>query len=64
MAKVKRKVLLPKGTLASGAKWEGTRGSYLTPIPAVSENIEELEVVPIKEPYSYCRIVFNKEYSE
>ena len=64
MAKAKRKILLPKGTLASGAKWEGTRGSYLTPIPAVTENFEEVEVVPIREPYSYSRIVFNKDMSE
>ena len=64
MAKLKRKVLLPKGTLASGAKWEGTRGSYLTPIPAVSDAFEEVEVVPIKEPFSYARITFNKDMSE
>ncbi len=56
--------MLPKGTLASGAKWEGTRGSYLTPIPTVEETYEEVEVQAIVEPYSYIRIVFNKELSE
>jgi flagellar protein FlaI len=64
VAKAKRKIMLPKGTLASGAKWEGTRGSYLTPIPLVGENIEEVEVIPIKEPFSYSRVIFKKDFSE
>jgi hypothetical protein len=52
VARSKKKIMLPKGTLASGAKWEGTRGSYLTPIPVVTEEFEEVEVVPIKEPFT------------
>ncbi len=56
--------MLPKGTLASGAKWEGTRGSYLTPIPTVEDRFEEVEVQAIIEPFSYIRIVFNKGFSE
>jgi len=64
MPKAKRKIMLPKGTLASGATWEGTRGSYLTPIPSVDQEYEEIEVSPVNEPFSYARIVFNKDQSE
>lgn len=64
MAK-KKKILLPKGTLASGAKWSGARGSYLTHIPEIKEeHIQEVELIPIKEPYSYSRVIFNRETSE
>ncbi|MFQ6059804.1 MAG: secretion system protein E, partial [Thermoplasmata archaeon] len=65
MAKRNKKVLLPKGTVASTASWEGAKGSYLTRIPQVaSEQIEELEVIPIKPPYTYARVVFDNEKSE
>ncbi len=65
MARKKKKVLLPKGTVASTASWDGARGSYLTRIPEiVSESIEELEVTPIKPPYTYARVIYDNEASE
>lgn len=65
MARKNKKVLLPKGTVAATATWDGARGSYLTKIPEVaSETIEELEVVPIKPPYTYARVVYDNEESE
>lgn len=65
MARKKKKVLLPKGTVASTASWDGARGSYLTRIPEiVSESIEELEVTPIKPPYTYARVIYDNEESE
>lgn len=65
MAKKRKKVLLPKGTVASTATWEGARGSYLTRIPeVVRESIEELEIIPVRPPYTYSRIIFDNEKSE
>ncbi|MEE9223604.1 MAG: type II/IV secretion system ATPase subunit [Thermoplasmata archaeon] len=65
MARKKKKVLLPKGTVAATASWDGAKGSYLTRIPEiVSESIEELEVTPIKPPYTYARVIYDNEESE
>lgn len=65
MARKKKKVLLPRGTVAATATWDGAKGSYLTNIPDVgSDNIEELDVVPIKPPYTYARVIFDNENSE
>lgn len=65
MARKSKKVLLPKGTVASTASWDGARGSYLTRIPeVVSDNIEELEIFPVKPPFTYARIIFDNEESE
>ncbi|MFQ6107687.1 MAG: type II/IV secretion system ATPase subunit [Thermoplasmata archaeon] len=59
-----RKVLVPKGE-STAAKWEGGRGSHLTPIPPVEgEWIEELEIVPIRPPYSYARVIYDNKMSE
>jgi len=63
-AKKQRKVLVPRGA-STATKWEGGRGSHLTPIaPTEEEWIEELEIVPIKPPFSYSRIVYDNKESE
>jgi flagellar protein FlaI len=63
-AKKQRKVLVPRGA-STATKWEGGRGSHLTPIaPTEEEWIEELEIVPIKPPFSYSRIVYDNKNSE
>jgi len=60
-----RKVMMPKGAMAVTAKWEGTRGSYLTNVPPIDETrMEEVEVFPIREPYSYGRIIYNRDRAE
>ncbi|TET91540.1 MAG: secretion system protein E [Methanomassiliicoccales archaeon] len=65
MARKSKKVLLPKGTVASTASWDGARGSYLTRIPeVVSDNIEELEIFPVRPPFTYARIIFDNKESE
>ncbi len=65
MPRKKKKVLLPRGTVAATASWEGAKGSYLTRIPEItSESIEELEVVPVKPPFTYARVIFDNESSE
>ncbi|MFQ5909712.1 MAG: type II/IV secretion system ATPase subunit [Thermoplasmata archaeon] len=62
--KKQRKVMVPKGE-STATKWEGGRGSHLTPIsPAEEDWIEELEIVPIKPPYSYSRIIYDNKESE
>ncbi|MFQ6012980.1 MAG: type II/IV secretion system ATPase subunit [Thermoplasmata archaeon] len=59
------KVRLPRRALEKGHVWTPGRGSQLTPIPPVSEsNVEEVEIYPIKAPYSYARILFYKDDSE
>jgi flagellar protein FlaI len=65
VARKKKKILLPKGTVASTASWDGAKGSYLTRIPeVVSEGIEELEVTPVKPPFTYARVIYDNENSE
>ncbi|MBI4416321.1 MAG: type II/IV secretion system ATPase subunit [Euryarchaeota archaeon] len=57
--------MMPKGALALSAKWEGTRGSYLTKIPALDETrFDEIEVFPVREPYAYGRVVYDREEAE
>ncbi|OGS50775.1 MAG: secretion system protein E [Euryarchaeota archaeon RBG_16_68_12] len=64
MAKTK-KVMMPKGALAQKAQWSGTRGSYLTHIPEITNKaIEEIEVIPIREPYCYGRVIYDHDNSE
>src|SRR3989304_3865952 len=64
MAKTK-KVMMPKGALAQKALWSGTRGSYLTHIPEItSKSVEEIEVIPIREPYAYGRVIYDHDRSE
>jgi flagellar protein FlaI len=61
----KTKVLMPKGTAGKEAKWQRTRGSFLTHIPDIKDAwVDELEVIGIKEPYSYARIVYDNKNSE
>ncbi len=63
-AKKQRKVLVPKGA-STATKWEGGRGSHLTPIaPTEEEWIDELEILPIKPPFSYSRIIYDNKESE
>ena len=64
MARTK-KVLMPKGARHRDVEWSGTRGSYLTPIPNLANPaVEEVEVCAITEPFSYARIVYDKDKSE
>ena len=64
MAK-RKKILMPKGSMAQKAEWSGTRGSYLTHIPDLTrDSLEEIEVQPIREPLTYSRIVYDHERSE
>jgi flagellar protein FlaI len=57
--------MMARGSLAVTAKWEGTRGSYLTNIPPVDESrIDEVEVFSIREPYAYARIVYDRTNAE
>src|SRR3990170_1267832 len=64
MAK-QRKILMPKGALQEKAEWSGTRGSYLTRIPDLErESLEEIETVPVGEPYTYERVVYDHDQSE
>ena len=61
----KRKVLVPKGAIQRKAEWSGTRGSYLTRIPDLArDTLEEIEIVPIREPFTYSRVVYDHERSE
>ncbi len=61
----RKKVMMPKGSMAQKAEWSGSRGSYLTQIPDLErESLEEVEVVPIREPYSYSRVVYDHDKSE
>ncbi len=64
MAK-RKKVMMPKGSMAQKAEWSGSRGSYLTQIPDLDrESLEEVEVAPIREPYSYSRVLYDHDRSE
>src|SRR5437899_3619014 len=60
-----KKILMPRGAIQKKAEWSGTRGSYLTHIPNLSrDTLEEIEVVPIREPFTYSRIVYDHDRSE
>ncbi len=64
MAKQK-KIMMPKGAIQRKAEWSGTRGSYLTRIPDLArETLEEIEVVPIREPFTYSRVIYDHDESE
>ena len=60
-----RKLMVPKGAMAVTAKWEGTRGSYLTNIPPFdASRQEEVEVFVIREPFSYGRVIYDRAKAE
>src|SRR6266571_911230 len=60
-----RKVMMPKGSMAIAAKWEGTRGSYLTNIPPVdASRVDEVAVFSVREPYSYGRVTYDRQKAE
>ena len=41
------------------------RGSVLTAIPVIKDpNVEEIEFYPVKEPYTYVRVLYNEAKSE
>jgi len=64
MAKHK-KVMMPRGAVLRKAEWSGTRGSYLTRIPDLArETLEEVEIIAIREPFTYARIVYDHDRSE
>ena len=59
------KVKVPKGEIELQKKWKEGKGSPLCPIPEITKSyIEEKEIYAIREPYSYCRIVYNNIESE
>lgn len=59
-----RKVLVPKGEIPVTEQISG-RGSHLTVIPEEKdENIEEIDITPVKPPFSYARIIYDKENAE
>lgn len=61
----RKKVLMPKGALMQKAEWSGSRGSYLTRIPDLTkESLEEVEVIPIREPFTYARVLYDHDRSE
>ncbi len=64
MAK-RKKIMMPKGSMAQKAEWSGSRGSYLTKIPDLDrDSLEEIEAVPIREPFTYSRVVYDHDRSE
>ncbi|HEY7587619.1 MAG TPA: type II/IV secretion system ATPase subunit [Thermoplasmata archaeon] len=64
MAK-RKKIMMPKGSMAQKAEWSGTRGSYLTQVPDLTnEALEEIEVFSIREPYTYARVIYDHDRSE
>ncbi len=61
----RKKVMMPKGSMAQKAEWSGSRGSYLTQIPDLArESLEEIEAFSIREPFTYARIVYDHDRSE
>src|SRR6266581_5078789 len=60
-----KKILMPRGAIQKKAEWSGTRGSYLTHIPNLArDTLEEIEVVPIREPFTCSRVVYDHGRSE
>jgi len=60
-----RKVMMPKGSMAVAAKWEGTRGSYLTNVPPSDETrVDEVEVFSVRDPYAYARVIYDRQRAE
>jgi flagellar protein FlaI len=59
------KVKIPRGVIALEKKWKDGQGSPLCPIPDITEpGVDEIEIYTIREPYSYCRIVYDNNKSE
>ena len=59
------KVKVPKGEILLQQKWKEGKGSPLCPIPEITDpDIEEIEIYPIREPYTYIRIIFNNKTIE
>ncbi len=55
------KVLVPKGAYGRASH----EGEPVTPIPKIAEkHINEIEVMPIEEPYSYVRILYDSKANE
>ncbi len=59
------KVMLPHGEVALKEDWDAGKGSQYTQIPEVdTEKVDVEEVTPVNEPFSYARIIYDKEASE
>ncbi len=59
------KVMLPHGEVALKEEWAEGKGSQYTKIPDVDpEKVEVEEITPVNEPFSYARIIYDKEGSE
>jgi len=64
MAKKVRKIKMPRGSATARAAADSS-GSHLTSIPsAPPESIDVLETYPARAPYSYVRIVYDKDKGE
>jgi len=62
-----RRIMVPKAqTLEEQERRsEGHRKGVPTTIPKItSQNLEEIELQPIKDPFSFVRIVYNREMNE
>lgn len=60
-----RRIMIPRGVTVEESIVKKSKKTVPTIIPELKdENFEEVEIVPIKEPYSYVRISFNKELNE
>jgi len=59
------KVMLPHGEVALKEDWDAGKGSQYTHIPEVdTEKVDVEEVTPVNKPFSYARIIYDKEASE
>ena len=59
------KVMLPHGEVALKEDWDMGKGSQYTQIPEVDpETTDVEEITPVNEPFSYARIIYDKEKSE
>jgi len=59
------KVKVPIGEKHKEQDYRVGRGSDITPIPDIDDpDIKEIEIYPIRVPYSYARITYNSKKSE
>jgi flagellar protein FlaI len=62
-----RKVMVPKASSIEEMekRTEGQRKNVPTVIPPIDEKkLDEIEIQPIKDPYSFVRVLFNREMNE
>lgn len=60
-----RRVMLPKTAHMEEAALAPSENKVPTVIPELTdERLEQIEIVPVKEPYAYVRITYNRESNE